>query len=59
MQQTTLNRGHLAFLSDQLRAAEMAFIAGELADVEAILKSLPAYIDRFLTEANQGNAGRN
>jgi len=51
MEQTTVNRGHLAFLSDQMRAAEQAFIAGELADVPPILKSIVQYIDRFLVEA--------
>ena len=51
MIQSTNNRGHLAFLADQIRAAEQAFIAGEFGDVEAILKSVQQYIDRFLTEA--------
>ena len=53
MEQSTLNRGHLAFLSDQMRAAEQAFIAGELQDIPTILKSVQAYIDRFLVEAER------
>ena len=53
MEQTTLNRGHLAFIADQLHAAELAFIAGELGDIPNILKSVQQYIDRFLVEAER------
>ena len=48
MEQTTMNRGHLAFLEDQLHAAVEAFKAGELADVPTILQSVAQYIDRIL-----------
>jgi hypothetical protein len=53
VEQTTLNRGHLAFLEDQVHAAVDAFCAGQLADVTPILESVSGYIAKFLLEANQ------
>jgi len=53
MQQTTLNRGHLAFIADQVHAAEEAFKTNELDDCATILKSVQMYIDRFLIEAEK------
>jgi hypothetical protein len=44
MEQTTLNRGHIAFIEDQTHAAAEAFRAGELADAETILESVASYI---------------
>ena len=51
MDQTTINRGHLAFIEDQSHAAVDAFKAGELQDVSPILRSVQSYIDTFLAEA--------
>ena len=48
MDQTTLNRGHLAFIQDQVEAACEAFRAGELKDVDTILESVAGYIDNLL-----------
>ncbi len=44
MEQTTLNRGHIAFVQDQTEAAAAAFRAGELVDAETILESVAQYI---------------
>ena len=44
MEQTTMNRGHIAFVEDQVHAAADAFRAGELVDAEAILESVAQYI---------------
>lgn len=44
MEQTTLNRGHIAFIEDQTHAAADAFRAGELVEAEAILESVASYI---------------
>ena len=48
MQQTYETRGKLALIEDQVDGAVEAFRAGMLADVEVILKSLPALIDDLL-----------
>lgn len=53
MEQTNHNRGCLAFMADQVRAAEQAFIAGDMRDVEAILRSIGPYIDSFLRDASK------
>ena len=53
MEQSTLNRGHLAFIEDQIRGAAEAFRAGATADVVEILKSVSRYIDQWL-EATEG-----
>jgi hypothetical protein len=53
MQQTHHNRGGLAFIADQVRAAEQAFIAGEMKDCEEILRSLPPFIAQFLNDASK------
>lgn len=50
MDQTTLNRGHLAFVEDQVHAAADAFRAGELVDCAAILESVAGYIQKWLAE---------
>ncbi len=52
MDQTTMNRGHLAFIEDQVEAACQAFRAGELTEVPVILESVAAYIQNFLAGAN-------
>jgi hypothetical protein len=51
--QTNHNRGALAFIADQVRAAEQAFIAGAMNDVEEILRSLPPFIAQFLSDTSK------
>jgi hypothetical protein len=53
MQQTTENRGHLAFIQDQIEGAVDAFKAGDLEDCKNIVASVRAYIDRFLIECEK------
>ena len=55
MEQTTLNRGHLAFVADQVRSAEQAFIAGELDDVVTILTAIGPYIEQWLAATKKPN----
>ena len=53
MEQNYDTRGKLAFIADQVRAAELAFQVGEFDQVTEILTSLPPFIIEFLREANQ------
>jgi hypothetical protein len=53
MEQTTQNRGHLAFIEDQVHAAVEAFKVAELKDCEELLKSVRTFIDWFLIEAQR------
>jgi len=52
MEQSTLNRGHLAFLEDMTHSAAEAFRANEMKDVRAILVSIQNYINQFLAAAD-------